>query len=46
MVVAVPLMRVMQVTFDEIVGVAAVRDRLVAAAWPMIVLIVMRSTPM
>ena len=45
-VVAVPLMRVMQVTFDEIVGVAAVRDRLVSATRSMIVLIVVRSTPM
>jgi hypothetical protein len=45
-VVAVPLMRVMQMTFDEIVGVAAVRDRRVSATWAVSVLIVMRSTPM
>ena len=45
-VVAVPLMRVMQMTFDEIVGVAAVRYRLMSATWPMSVLIVVRSTSM
>ena len=30
-IVAMPLMRVMQVAFDEIVGVAAVRYRLMSA---------------
>ena len=40
------LMRMMQVAFDEIVGVAAVRYRLVSASWPMGVLIVVRSAPM
>ena len=46
MVIAVPLMRMMQVAFDEIVGVAAVWYRLVSASRPMCVLIVVRSTPM
>ena len=41
-----PLMRMMQVAFDEIVGVAAVRNRLVSAIWPMGVLVVVRSAPM
>jgi hypothetical protein len=41
-----PLMRMMQVAFDEVVGVAAVRYRLVSASRAMGVLIVMRSTPM
>ena len=41
-----PLMRMMQVAFDEIVGVAAVRYRLVSASRAMRVLIVVRSTPM
>jgi hypothetical protein len=45
-VVAMPLMRMMQVALDEIVGMAAVRYRLVSATWPMRVLIVVRSTPM
>ena len=45
-IVAMPLMRVMQVAFDEIVGMAAVRNRLVSATWPMSVLVVVRSTPM
>jgi hypothetical protein len=39
-------MRMMQVAFDEIVGVAAVRYRLVAASRAMSVLIVVRATPM
>jgi hypothetical protein len=43
-VVAVPLMRMMQVAFDEVVGVAAVRYRLVAASRAMSVLTVVRST--
>ena len=46
MVIAVPLMRMMQVAFDEIVGVAAVRYRLVSACRPMSVLIIVRSAPM
>jgi hypothetical protein len=45
-IVAMPLMRMMQVAFDEIVGVAAVRNRLMSATWPMSVLVVVRSTPM
>ena len=36
----------MQMAFDEIVGVTAVRDRLMSATGPMSVLTVMRSTRM
>ena len=46
MVIAVPLMRMMQVAFDQIVGVAAVRYRLVAASRAVSVLIVVRATSM
>lgn len=46
MIIAVPLMRMMQVAFDEIVGVAAVRHSLVAASRAMSVLIVVRATSM
>ena len=46
MVVAMIAVRMMQLSLHEVVDVVAVRDRLVAATWPMIVLIVMRSTPM
>jgi hypothetical protein len=44
MVVAVPLIWMMQMAFDEIVGMTAVRDRLMSATGPMSVLSVMRST--
>jgi hypothetical protein len=40
-----PLMRMMQMAFDEIVGVAAVRYRLVSANGAVSVLAVVRSTP-
>jgi hypothetical protein len=46
MVIAVPLVRMVQVAFDEIVGVAAVRYRLVSASRAMSVLTIVRSTPM
>lgn len=46
MVVAVPLVWMMQMAFDEIVGVTAVRDRLMPATGPMSVLTVMRTTRM
>ena len=45
-VIAVPLMRMMQMTFDQIVGVAAVRYRLVSASCSMGVLSVMRAASM
>ena len=41
MVVAVVLVRVVQVALDEVIDVVAVRHRLVAAAGPMLVLCVM-----
>jgi len=40
-----PLMRMMQMAFDEIVGVAAVRYRLVSATGAVSVLAVVCSTP-
>ena len=46
MVIAVPLVRMMQVAFDEMVGVAAVRNRFMSAASPMSVLTVVRTTRM
>jgi hypothetical protein len=45
-VVAVPLIWTMQMAFDEIVGVAAVRNRFMSATSPMRVLTVMRSARM
>jgi hypothetical protein len=45
-VVAVPLIWMMQMAFDEIVSVTAVWDRLMSATGPMSVLTVMRSTRM
>ena len=46
MVIAVPLVRMMQVAFDEMVGVAAVRNRFMSATSPMSVLAVVRTTRM
>lgn len=46
MVIAVPLVRMMQVAFDEMVGVAAVRNRFMSATSPMSVLTVVRTTRM
>ena len=46
MVIAVPLVRMMHVTFYEIVGVAAVGNRFMSATSPMSVLAVVRTTRM
>jgi hypothetical protein len=45
-VVAVPLIWMMHVAFDEIVGVTAVRNRLMSATGPMSVLTVVRTARM
>jgi uncharacterized protein YqgC (DUF456 family) len=45
-VVAVPLIWMMQMAFDEIVGVTAVRNRFMSATSPMRVLTIMRTTRM
>ncbi len=46
MVIAVRLVPMMQVAFDEIVGVAAVRNRFMSATSPMRMLAVVRATRM
>jgi hypothetical protein len=43
-VIAVPLVRMMQMAFDEIVGVAAMRNRFMSASSPVRVLAIMRTT--
>ncbi len=46
MVIAVSLVRMVQMAFDEIVGVAAMRNRFMSATGPMRVLAVVRSAGM
>ena len=46
MVIAVPLVRMVQMAFDEIVGVAAMRNRFMSATGPMRMLAVVRSARM
>jgi hypothetical protein len=43
-IIAVALVRMMQVAFDEIVGVAAMRNRFMSASSPVRVLAIMRTT--
>jgi hypothetical protein len=45
-VIAVALVRMVQMVFDEIVGVAAMRNRFMSASGPVRVLVVMRSARM